>query len=66
VASKDGWTVPLGLALGKVVKLGPLPVKFQVAGQWMAVHPSDNGQEWNIRVAITPDIPKHLKETLFE
>jgi hypothetical protein len=64
--SKDVWTVPLGLALGKVVKLGPLPVKFQLAGQWMAVHPSNSGQEWNIQVQITPVIPKLIKGTLFD
>ena len=64
--SKDVWTVPLGLGLGKVVKLGPLPVKFSLAGQWMAVHPSTTGQEWNIQVQITPVIPKLIKGTLFD
>ena len=63
--AKEVWTVPLGLAIGKVVKLGPLPVKFSIAGQWMAVHPSNNGQEWNIQLQITPVIPKLIKETLF-
>jgi hypothetical protein len=63
--SEDRWTVPLGLAVGKVVKLGPLPVKLQLAGQWMAVHPRNAGQEWNIQISISPIIPKLIKGVLF-
>jgi hypothetical protein len=46
--SENVWTVPLGLGIGKIVKLGRLPVKIQLAGQWMAVHPQNAGQMWNI------------------
>ena len=61
------WTVPLGLGLGKVVKLGgKLPVKFQVAAQYMVVRPAHTGQEWNLQFVITPVIPKLIKGTLFE
>jgi hypothetical protein len=63
--SKNVWTVPLGLGIGKVVRLGRLPVKFQIAGQWMAVHPQNAGQMWNIQVLITPVIPKLISESLF-
>jgi hypothetical protein len=65
-SSDDRWTVPLGLAIGKVVKLGPLPIKIQLAGQWMAVHPRNAGQEWNIQLSITPIIPKLIKGVLFD
>jgi hypothetical protein len=64
--SRDVWTVPIGLGIGRVVRLGPLPLKFTVAGQWMAVHPGNTGQEWNIQIQITPVIPKLIKGTLFE
>src|SRR5215472_15597376 len=40
----DVWTVPIGLNVGKVVKLGRLPVKFEPGLQYMPVHPQ-NGQE---------------------
>ena len=63
--SKNVWTVPLGLGIGKIVKLGRLPVKIQIAGQWMAVHPQNAGQMWNIQIQITPVIPKLIKESLF-
>jgi hypothetical protein len=65
-SSGNVWTVPLGLALGKVVKLGPLPVKFSIAAQYMVVRPSDTGEEWNIQFQITPVIPKLIKGTLFD
>ena len=63
--SEDVWTVPVGLGVGKVVKFGRLPVKIQLAVQYMPVHPSINGQEWNVQVQITPVIPKLIKGTLF-
>ena len=33
------YTVPIGLAVSKVTKLGKLPVRFQLAVQWLAVQP---------------------------
>src|SRR5262249_40667671 len=59
--SPDVWTVPIGLGLGKVVKFGRLPVKIQLAVQYMPVHPRISGQEWNVQVQITPVIPKLIK-----
>jgi hypothetical protein len=64
--SEDVWTVPIGLGLGKVVKLGRLPIKIQLAVQYMPVHPRINGQEWNVQVSITPVIPKLIKGVLFQ
>jgi hypothetical protein len=64
--SPDVWTVPIGLGLGKVVKFGRLPVKIQLAVQYMPVHPRISGQEWNVQVSITPVIPKLIKGVLFQ
>ena len=64
--SEDVWTVPVGVGLGKVVKLGRLPVKIQLAVQYMPVHPRISGQEWNVQVSITPVIPKLIKGVLFQ
>ena len=66
-ASSDNvWTVPIGLGLAKVVKLGRLPVKIQLAVQHMPVHPRISGQEWNVQVSITPVLPKLIKGVLFQ
>jgi hypothetical protein len=64
--SEDVWTVPVGLGLAKVVKFGRLPVKLQLAVQYMPVHPRISGQEWNVQVSITPVIPKLIKGALFQ
>ena len=61
----DTWTVPLGLALSKVVKFGRLPVKLQLAGQYMVHHPDVGVQKWNIQLQVAPVIPKLIKGTLF-
>ena len=54
----------MGLGVGKVVKLGPLLVKFQLALQYMPIRPTD-GQQW-MQVQITPVLPKLIKGILFE
>jgi hypothetical protein len=64
--SEDVWTVPIGVGLGKVVKFGRLPVKIQLAVQYMPVHPRISGQEWNVQLQITPVIPKLVKGVLFQ
>jgi hypothetical protein len=63
--SGDEVTFPVGLNVSKVVRIGILPVKFQVQGQYMPVHPDVFGQKWNLQFAITPVIPKLVKENLF-
>jgi hypothetical protein len=64
--SNNRWTVPIGVAIGKVVKLGKLPIKIQLAGQYMPIRPDNVGQEWNIQLSLTPVIPKLIKEPLFK
>ena len=65
-SSGDVWTVPIGLGVGKVVRLGRLPVKFQLSLQYMPVRPRSIGQEWNVQVQVTPVIPKLIKGILFD
>jgi hypothetical protein len=62
----DVWTVPLGIGIGKVVKLGPLPVKLALGVQYMVHHPDNFGQRWNIQLGVTPVIPNLIKGALFE
>ena len=47
------------------MKLGRLPVKFELALQYMPVHPRD-GQQWNIQFVVTPVIRKLIKGALLE
>jgi hypothetical protein len=66
-ANKSGnmITFPIGLNVSKVIKIGPLPVKLAVQGQYMPVHPDVFGQKWNLQFAITPVIPKLIRGNLF-
>lgn len=63
--SGEGWTVPLGASVGKVVKFGRLPVQLQVGGQYFVERPL-GGPEWNFQLQITPVIPRLIKKTLFQ
>ncbi|HAR96508.1 MAG TPA: hypothetical protein DCR97_11185 [Deltaproteobacteria bacterium] len=62
----DTWTVPLGVGISKVVKVGPLPVRLQLAGQYMVHHPDIGGQKWNIQLTVAPVIPKLIKGSLIK
>jgi hypothetical protein len=60
----DVWTVPLGIGAGKIVKFGKLPVKINLAVQYMVVHPDEFGQKWNFQLSVTPVIPKLIRGNL--
>lgn len=63
--SANDITFPIGMQISKVIRIGPLPVKFAVQGQYMPVHPEEFGQKWNLQFAVTPVIPKLIKGNLF-
>jgi hypothetical protein len=64
--SSNMITFPLGLSISKVVKIGTLPVKFGVQGQYMPVHPDVFGQKWSLQFSVTPVIPKLIKGNVLE
>ena len=64
--SNNRWTVPIGVELGKLVKFGKLPVEIAIAVQYMPIRPDNVGQQWNFQLALTPVIPKLIKEPLFK
>ena len=59
--ASDTFTVPIGVSVAKVVKLGKLPVRIALGGQWMPVQPDAYGQKWNIQLIVTPVLPKLVK-----
>jgi hypothetical protein len=60
------WTVPIGLAVAKVHKVGKLPIRFQLAVQWMAVQPDLYGQKWNFQLVVSPVLPKLIRGNLVD
>jgi len=55
------WTVPIGVAVGKVQKFGKLPIKIQLAAQYMVARPDELGQKWNFQLMFVPVLPKLIK-----
>ena len=62
--TKERYTIPLGLQVGKVVRLGSTHVKVSLGGQWMPVHPDHFGQVWNAQLVIQVKRPKLVRGTL--
>lgn len=56
-ASRNKLTLPIGLGYSNVVKLGPLPVRFAIEGQYSVINPDNVGSTWNVRVLFIPVIP---------
>ena len=48
---------PVGLQVGKLRKIGLLPVKFDVQAQYYVVRPQVNSPKWNLQLQITPILP---------
>ena len=55
--SGQKWTVPLGLAMGQVMKLGKQPVNLQLGAFYNVVRP-DFASRWQIRFQFTLMFPK--------
>ena len=63
--SDNKWNVPLGFGVAKTVKMGKMPVKFQLSAEKSVVRQDDFGKDWNIRLNIIPVIPALVKNPLF-
>lgn len=48
----EQWTVPLNLMVAQLVKVGKLPVQFQVGGRYYAERAKD-GPNWGLRCSVT-------------
>jgi hypothetical protein len=57
-ASDDRWTVPLGGGVGKLFKLGKLPVNTQLAAYCNLVTPRQSGADWQLRFQAQFLFPK--------
>jgi len=55
--SDNRWTVPLGASVGKILRIGKLPVNTQVGAYYNVVRP-DDAAEWQLRVQIQLLFPK--------
>jgi len=47
-------TLPVGLGVGKTVKLGKMPFKMIFEVEYAVIRPDDLGQTWNFVIQLTP------------
>lgn len=57
--------LPIGLSIGKTLKIGKVPTKFQLGFDYSLVRQDNLGQSWKIKLAITPVIPGLISKPLF-
>ena len=55
--SDDRWTVPIGAGVGKIVRIGKLPVNAQASAYYNVERP-DNAAEWQLRIQIQLLFPR--------
>ena len=55
--SSDTWTVPIGGGVGKLAKIGPLPVQTNLRAYYNLVKP-DYGPDWQFQLQIALLFPK--------
>ena len=52
------WTVPVGLGVGKAMRLGKLPLTAQLHAYYNAVTPDDYGEQWQLRLQAQILLPR--------
>lgn len=55
--SDERWTIPFGLGVGRLLKIGDQPVDFKIQPFWYAEKP-ENGPEWSIQFQVKFLFPK--------
>src|SRR5271165_3962848 len=56
--SSDRWTLPIGGGVGKLFKLGKLPVNTQLAAYCNVAKPQQGGADWQLRFQVQFLFPK--------
>ena len=50
--SSNTWTVPLGLGVGKAMKMGNTPFTAQIHGYYNIERPDANSEDWQMRIQV--------------
>jgi hypothetical protein len=63
-SSGNQWNVPIGLFLGRTIRLGGMPVNIKVGGEYSVVSQDLFGQRFQFRFQITPVIPSLIQNPI--
>ena len=61
----DAWAVPIGAGVGKMIKIGKLPMKVQIEYDYYVAHHDSFGPRHLFSLKLTPVIPALIKKPLF-
>jgi hypothetical protein len=64
-SSGNKWNVPVGLFVGKTIKVGNTPLNLKFGIEHSVVSQDDFGKRTAFRVTITPVIPSLIKNPIF-
>ena len=56
--SDHRWTIPVGLGIGKAMKLGKHPLTVQLHAYYNVETPDDIGEEWQMRLQVQLLFPR--------
>ena len=56
--SGDKWTVPVGAGVGKLFKVGKLPINTSLQGYYNAEKPNSFSSDWQLRFQVQFLLPK--------
>jgi hypothetical protein len=56
--SGDKWTIPFGGGVGKLLRLGKLPVNASIQAYYNAEKPDNLGPDWTLRFQMQFLFPK--------
>ena len=61
------WTIPVGIGMDTMIKMGPLPVKIGMEVYHYVKQPDEFGPDWQIRLFFVPVLPspKWTQKALF-
>ena len=59
------WNVPVGLYVGRTIKVGKMPLNIKVGLEYSVVSPDDFGKRVAFRFQITPVVPGLIKNPIF-
>ena len=63
--SGNKWNVPVGVFIGRTIKIGKVPVNIKLGVEYSVVRPDAFGQEAAVRLQVTPIIPSLIQNPIF-
>lgn len=58
IANGNKWTVPVGGGASKVMRIGELPIKLEVAAYYNAIRPTASQEPWQLQATLTFVFPE--------